>query len=299
MLLKKLYNPLFLYTRFDHSLVVAHMTWHFTHDKESTIVALLHDVGTPCFAHTIDYVYGDYLKQESSERKIVDMLKDDEEIIKYLKEDNIDLNCLNDLAKYPILENKSPRLCCDRLDGVLHTCYVWLHTHTLSYIKEVYDDMCVLKNEDNVMEIGFNSASTALKFCQMVSVYAKELQGNRDKYVMKYISELVKKASEKGLISLDDLYSKKESEIIQVFENNFSSWTIFNSADNLVCTNNKPDYFYISFDTKKRNTVPLVKTDVAVKRITEILSSARTIYEDIDAYHDTKYAYIADIKKVQ
>ena len=295
----KLYNPLFLYTRFDHSLVVAHMTWHFTHDKESTIVALLHDVGTPCFAHTIDYVYGDYLNQESSERKIVDMLKDDEEIIKYLKEDSIDLNCLNDLAKYPILENKSPRLCCDRLDGVLHTCYVWLHTHTLSYIKEVYDDMCVLKNEDNVMEIGFNSASTALKFCQMVSVYAKELQGNRDKYVMKYISELVKKASEKGLISLDDLYSKKESEIIQVFENNFSSWAIFNSADNLVCTNNKPDYFYISFDTKKRNTVPLVKTDVAAKRITEILSSARTIYEDIDAYHDTKYAYIADIKKVQ
>ena len=170
-------------------------------------------------------------------------------------------------------------------------------------IKEVIEKIngfsLVLNNEDNAVEIGFNSASTALKFCQMVSVYAKELQGNRDKYVMKYISELVKKASEKGLISLDDLYSKKESEIIQVFENNFSSWAIFNSADNLVCTNNKPDYFYISFDTKKRNTVPLVKTDVAVKRITEILSSARTIYEDIDAYHDTKYAYIADIKKVQ
>ena len=41
----KLYSPLFLYTRFDHSLVVAHMTWHFTHDKKETIVALLHDVG--------------------------------------------------------------------------------------------------------------------------------------------------------------------------------------------------------------------------------------------------------------
>ena len=212
----RLYSPLFLYTRFDHSLVVAHMTWHFTHDKESTIVALLHDVGTPCFAHTIDYVYGDYLNQESSERKIVDMLKDDEEIINYLKEDGISLNCLNDLTKYPLLENKAPRLCCDRLDGVLHTCYIWLHTHKLSQIKEVYDDMCVLNNEDNVMEIGFNNVSIALKFCQMVSIYAKELQGNKDKYVMKYISELVKKASEKRLITLDDLYSKKEEEIVQV-----------------------------------------------------------------------------------
>ena len=67
-----LYSPLFLYTRYDHSLVVAHMTWHFTHNKKETIAALLHDVGTPCFAHCIDYVFGDYLKQETSEKKITD-----------------------------------------------------------------------------------------------------------------------------------------------------------------------------------------------------------------------------------
>ena len=39
----KLYSPRFLYTRLDHSLVVAHMTWHFTHSKKETIIALLHD----------------------------------------------------------------------------------------------------------------------------------------------------------------------------------------------------------------------------------------------------------------
>ena len=54
-----LYSPRFLYSRFDHSLVVAHMTWHFTKNKKETIVALLHDVGTPCFAHCIDYFFGD------------------------------------------------------------------------------------------------------------------------------------------------------------------------------------------------------------------------------------------------
>lgn len=66
-----LYSPLFFYSRYRHSLVVAHMTWHFTHDKKETIVSLLHDVGTPCFAHVIDYVFGDFLNQESSEKKIV------------------------------------------------------------------------------------------------------------------------------------------------------------------------------------------------------------------------------------
>jgi len=66
----KLYNIRFSYTRYDHSLVVAHMTWHFTKDKTSTIAALLHDAGTPCFAHCIDYVFGDYITQESSEKDI-------------------------------------------------------------------------------------------------------------------------------------------------------------------------------------------------------------------------------------
>ena len=80
-----LYSPRFLYTRFDHSLVVAHMTWHFTHDKKETIAALLHDIGTPCFAHCIDYVFGDYMQQESSERSIATVVQEDQELQSYLK----------------------------------------------------------------------------------------------------------------------------------------------------------------------------------------------------------------------
>ena len=56
----KIYNPRFFYTRFHHSLIVALINEHFTHDKKSTIASLLHDDKTPCFAHTIDYVLGDY-----------------------------------------------------------------------------------------------------------------------------------------------------------------------------------------------------------------------------------------------
>ena len=66
----KLYSPRFFYSRFDHSLTIAHMTWHFTKNKEETIAALLHDVGTPCFAHTIDFVLNDHINQESSEKNI-------------------------------------------------------------------------------------------------------------------------------------------------------------------------------------------------------------------------------------
>ena len=295
----KLYSPLFLYTRYDHSLVVAHMTWHFTHDKKETIVALLHDIGTPCFAHCIDYVFGDYIEQESSERKITDIISSDLEIQKYLKEDGILIEELDDFSNYHILENKSPKLCTDRLDGVLHTCYIWLHTHTLQKIKEVYDDMTVLENEYGYPEIGFQNLEIAEKFVLMVYNYAKELQGNTDKYIMKYVSEIVKLAFQRNLISLDDLYTKEEKEICDIFASHFRTWHLFNETHSLMKTDTEPtNSFYISFDTKKRNTIPLIQTPGGNKRITEISAEARKKYEELKEYKDSKYAYVKKIGRI-
>ena len=293
-----LYSPLFFYTRFDHSRVVALMTWHFTHDKKATIAALLHDVGTPCFAHCIDYVFGDYMKQETSEKSINEMIQTDTVLLQYLKEDGIEEQDLEDLKKYPILENTAPKLCTDRLDGVLHTCYIWLHTHTLVEVKEVYNNVTVLINEEGKQELGFKDKKIAEKFVEMTATYAKELQGNTDKYVMKYVSEVVKDAFYENLICLDDLYTKKEEEIVSIFANNFYSWKEFRSANHLIGTEEEPSNFYISFATKKRNVIPLLQTDEGDKRINTVSESSKEIYSMLEEYQDTKYAYVDGIKHI-
>lgn len=293
-----LYSPLFLYTRYDHSLVVAHMTWHFTHNKKETIAALLHDVGTPCFAHCIDYVFGDYLKQETSEKKITDIIKQDKDLLMYLKEDNISLEDLESLKNYPILENKSPKLCTDRLDGVLHTCYIWLHINSLEEIMKIYNNLDVLTNEWGNKEIGFNNLKVAEEFVSLVYTYAKELQGNTDKYIMKYISEIVKLSFEKRLLSLEDLYTKKESDLVKIFSNNFSSWEYFNKASNVIGVTEQPDNFYISFNTKKRNTIPLVNTSDSIARIINVSNYSRKIYSELENYQDTEFAYVKTIKRL-
>ncbi len=294
----KLYSPLFLYTRFDHSLVVAHMTWHFTHDKIQTIAALLHDVGTPCFAHCIDYVLDDYMNQESSEKKITDIIMQDKKLMFYLNEDNVTLDNLAKLEKFPILENKSPQLCTDRLDGVLHTCYIWLHTHSLDQIKKVYNNLVILKNEYGNQEIGFKNLEIADKFVSMVSIYAKELQGNKDKYIMKYISEIIKLAIAQKLITLNDLYEKPEKEIINIFTRNFNSWKLFEEASTLTGTEKQPNNFYISFCTKKRNTIPLVNTTNRIERIINVSETAKRIYSELNMYQDSKFAYVKSLKKL-
>ncbi len=293
----KIYSPLFFYTRFDHSLIVAHMTWHFTHDKLSTIAALLHDIGTPCFAHTIDVLLGDAINQESSEIDIVELMKKDKELLKCLKEDNISIEDLKDLTKYPILENKSPKLCTDRLDGVLHTCYIWLHTHSLEEIKEVYNNIAIITNEEGTPELGFTNINISKKFAKMVSIYAIELQGNKNKYVMKYISDALDKAFKKRLFTIEDLYTKNEKEIVDILANNISSWSIFSYSTKVTKTNILPKRYHISFETKKRNVIPLILNDNKIIRINE-LSAIEHIYNKIANYHDTKYAYIKDIKEI-
>lgn len=291
----KLYNPIIYYTRFHHSIIVALINYHFTHDKKSSIVSLLHDAKTPCFAHVIDYVLGDYETQESSENRGNSFLYQDQELLKMLQEDKIDIEELEDLSKFPILENKTPKLCADRLDGVLHTCAIWLHTHSLNEIKEVYDNLTVLES-NGTLELGFNSEEKALKFVQMVLVYAKELQGNKDKFVMQYISDMIKILIEKRIITLKDLYIKTESEIITKLES-LPSWSKFKNATSIISSDNKPlDCYSVSINAKKRNVIPLVNVNGETKRIDEVSIEARQIYTEIESYHDKKYGYVRGLK---
>lgn len=283
----KLYSPLYFYSRFDHSLVVAHMTQHFTHDKLSTIAALLHDIGTPCFAHTIDVLLNDAINQESSEIDIIELIKKDNELLKCLKEDNISLEDLNNLSKYPILENKSPRLCADRLDGVLHTCYIWLHTHALEDIKEIYNNIIVLDNEENKKELGFTNPNISKKFANMIYIYSIELQSNRNKFLMKYISDALNFAFKKKLFTINDLYTKKEQDIVTILKSNISSWQTFTSSNKVTRTDNIPKQYHIHIETKKRTVTPLLLQDNQIIRLNEI-SSFKPIYNKIKNYNDKK-----------
>ena len=221
-----------------------------------------------------------------------------EELLQYLNEDNIFLKDLQDLTKYPILENKTPKLCTDRLDGVLGTCYIWLQTHSLDELKEIYDNLTILENDEGIPELGFKDIDICQKFVDMILVYAKELQGNTDKYTMKYISEVIKIAVERNLITLEDLYTKKETEIIAILSSNFETWNIFNNATKLIRTNEEPENFYASFNTKKRNVIPLVINENKVDRIIDISSEIKIKYDEFDNYKDTNYAYLKRIKKI-
>ena len=86
----KLFESDFFFSSLDHSVAVALIIWHFTHDKKQTLSGLFHDISTPVFKHCVDFLNGDYMTQESTEDLTSKMIKESPEITKLLKRDNIE-----------------------------------------------------------------------------------------------------------------------------------------------------------------------------------------------------------------
>ena len=132
----------------------------------------------------------------------------------------------------------------------------------------------------------------------MNQVYAMELQSNRNKYTMKYISDVVKIAIQKKLITIDDLYQKKEEDVISLFNKHIKSWKVFANSHLVIGTNKAVQNYFVSLDSKKRNVIPLVLVKNNVKRINEYSVIAKNIYDEIFSFQSDIYSYVKDIEQI-
>ncbi|MBR1413358.1 MAG: HD domain-containing protein [Bacilli bacterium] len=122
---KDIYNFSEYISRYDHSLSVSLLTYKLTHDKCATLAGLFHDIATPCFSHVIDYMNKDYDIQESTEVFTDYILNSDKYLINCLSIDDIDIKDVSDFKKYSVVDSKRPKLCADRLDGIILNAIGW------------------------------------------------------------------------------------------------------------------------------------------------------------------------------
>lgn len=197
------------YSRFRHSLGTARIVWNFTGSMEQTLAALFHDISTPTFAHTIDFLHGDYLRQEYTEGKTEKMLRDSGEITGLLKKYAISVERVSDDHRYPIANNDSPRLCADRLEYSIGNLlnYGICDEKTL---QEYYDNVCVARAEDGAPELAFSDAQTAYRFACDALRMSRIYVADEDRYAMQRLSELVAEALEKKVLTVQDLYGTEQ-----------------------------------------------------------------------------------------
>ena len=149
------------YSRYSHSLGAALIVWHFTGDRAQTLSALFHDIATPVFAHVVDFLRGDHLRQEATEACTEDILRGSAEIGRLLMALDIPLDEVSDYHRYPVADNDAPRLSSDRLEYTMGNALAYGFA-TLGELKAWYDDLRVIAAPDGESELAFGDPAAAL-----------------------------------------------------------------------------------------------------------------------------------------
>jgi hypothetical protein len=203
-------------SRYDHSLTVALLVYKLTKNKLATLRGLFHDVGTPVFSHVIDYMNKDYEEQESTEELTEKVILNDKYLLKCLSQDKINPEDIIDFKKSSVVDNKRPKLCADRLDGVILTGIGWTKNITLDDIKDIIDNITIYQNEDNEDEIGFTNLSVAKKVLDISKSIDYYCHTKEDNYMMNLLADITKELIDKDLISYNDLFFLNEEDIIKL-----------------------------------------------------------------------------------
>lgn len=287
----KLFDIKYWYSNLDHSVGVALIIWNFTHDKKQTLAGLFHDIATPVFKHCIDFMNGDSETQESTEKFTMDIIKNSKEIMSLLKRDNISLEEVCDYKIYPIADNNTPKLSSDRFEYNFSSGLEFYRVWDLKSIKECYNDVTVVKNEEGIDELAFRHINICEKYINTISKLWVRWICNEDRIVMQFLADICKLMNKYGYLTINDLYNLSENEVLdkiinceninisnvfKKFQNTNTCFTSKSFIDGKYCINVKPKRRYIN---------PLVLTSSGPKRIYDVSKKAK---EDIDNYFNYK-----------
>lgn len=278
----KVYNDKYFYSSLTHSVAVALIIWHFTQDKKQTISGLFHDIATPVFKHCIDFMNGDSEYQESTEERTEQIIENSKEIMFLLERDNIKVEEVSDYHIYPIADNDTPKLSADRFEYTLSGGLYQVKVFELEDIRRYYNNIIILKNENNTDELAFKNINICEKFIHDISKLWPRWIEDEDRLCMQFIADIMKSMNIKDYITVDDLYKLSEYEVLQLIrkcDDNYIKNALKNFEEatrDLVYKSEMPntEIYCTSVKGKMRYINPLVSLDNKIARIKDVSSIA-------------------------
>ena len=278
------------YTRLIHSAGMSRIVWHFTRDIKQAVAGLLHDIAAPVFSHTIDFMNGDHMSQESTEGNTRAVIENSVSIMALLDKHRIKIEEVADYHKYPIADNDTPMLSADRLEYSLGNGYLLFNTE-LEQIQGMYDDLTVAENEYGIPELSFRSVDIAKAFAQMALRNSRFYVADEERFSMQYLAEIVRNAINLGVLTPEDLYTT-ENEVIEKLKNNKETFDSWDKYTGISAVSKSPgvlcDRYCVNVNAKKRYIDPLALTGDGAKRVSKIDPS---IKDDIASFLETDFNY--------
>lgn len=203
------------YSRYDHSLGVGLIVWHFTGDAAQAAAGLLHDVATPVFAHTVDFLQGDHLYQEATEGPTAALISASEEIRTVLNAHGIAVENVWDYHRYPLSDNDPPGLSADRLEYTLGNLVNYGFASS-AQAAALYADLTVGENEQGVPELMFSTPERAAEFALASLKTSRVYVADEDRFSMELLSRLLRLALERGTLTPEDLQTTEPKVIARL-----------------------------------------------------------------------------------
>ncbi len=274
------FNLKYWFSNLDHSVGVALILWHFTHDKKQALAGLFHDIATPTFKHCIDFMNGDSEHQESTEERTTAMIQNSKEIMMLLDRDHIALDEICNYKIYPIADNDIPKLSSDRFEYTFSSGLTFFRVWELDKIAKIYNDVIILKNEQGIEELGFKHKEIVEEYIHIISKLWPAWINDKARMVMQFFADICKSMVIAGYLSVDDFYQCSEKEIIEkiLYESDAYLSESFKKFQNVssVYRNLSPleNKYCVNVKSKSRYIIPLVQTETGPKRINQISPQA-------------------------
>ena len=249
------------YSRYDHSLGAALIVWHFTGSREQAAAALFHDAATPVFAHVVDFLNGDHLRQESTEAGTGALLAASPAVSALLEKYGLTVEQVEDYHRYPIADNASPALSADRLEYTLGDL---LH-YGFAEVEEVaafYQDLTVGEDEQGRPELAFRTREVAAGFARLALCNSRVYVADEDRFAMETLAGILHLALDRGVLRREELWTT-ETDVIERLRRDAVCgrvWERFCGYSHVLRSKERPtgERDWIRVDAKKRWIDPLV-----------------------------------------
>lgn len=256
-----IYNFKEYISRYMHSLSTSLLVYYLTKDKRCTLQALFHDISTPVFSHVIYYMNKDYIYQETTEEFTELILKSDKKLLEYLELDKIPLDNLVNFKFSTIVDSPRPKMCADRLDGIILNGSYWTKTLNEKDIFNIIKSTELYINEESIPEIGFNNITAYNKVVETNDLTNIEMHSNYDNYMMELLANITRYLINKEYIKYEDLYFLTENKIFKLINN--------------IEDKELKEYIFL-FKNIKKEEIPLVKQEeIKERKLKPLLNGKR------------------------
>ncbi len=268
------------YSRYEHSLGVGAIVWHFTGDAAAAAAGLLHDIATPAFAHVIDFLRGDHVKQESTEDGTREMIGHSDEIQSVLKKYGLTTAQVADYHQYPIADNDTPRLSADRLEYTLGNL-IRFGFGSAADARRLYADLAVLTASDGSPELGFQTQAAALEFAGLALRCSRVYVSDTDRFAMQALAELIRSAVMRGVLTEADLYTTEPQVIakLQAEPATAREWKHFTAYSRILTAEKQSESGrWLRVNAKKRYIDPLTKGGKRASELSAALAEEQAAF---------------------